>query len=267
MIILLHGPDSYRRQKNLEKTRDSYLEKYGLVSADSFDLETEDGFSQFKNFFQQGNLFGAKKLGILKNISALNKEEAGQLKILLEEAIKSEEATLIISEAELTGDFQFLEEKAAKKFHYPELESGKMEFFIKKEAEERKINLAPETIRLMAKIFNKDTWSLITELEKMEFLESKIPITPAMLEQTISWFEEPEIFRYMDFVSKHANAAQKIPVLENLFLNKEESAKIFNIFTSRQYLDFETLKKLADCDVAIKSGKLDYELALIDMAL
>lgn len=267
MVILLYGLDDYRRQKNLEKTRDNYLEKYGLVSADFFDLENEGGFSQFKNFFHQGNLFGMKKMGILKNISTLNKEEAEQLKTLLKEAVESEETTLIVSEADIAGNFQFIEEKAAKKFHYPELESGKMEFFIKKESEERKINLTPETIRLMSKIFNKDTWSLITELEKMEFLENKTPITPVILEQTVSWFEEPEIFRFIDSVSKNHKANFKIPLLENIFLNKEEPAKIFNIFASRQYLDFETIKKLADYDVEIKSGKIDYETALLDLAL
>ncbi len=60
---------------------------------------------------------------------------------------------------------------------------------------------------------------------------------------------------------------EKIEALEELFFAREEPAKIFNILASRNYLSPEMLKKLADYDVAVKSGKMDYDEVLVDLAL
>ncbi len=60
---------------------------------------------------------------------------------------------------------------------------------------------------------------------------------------------------------------QKIIELEKLFIADEEPIQIFNIMASLKQLPLNLIKKLADYDVMVKSGKIDYEEILVDLAL
>ena len=55
--------------------------------------------------------------------------------------------------------------------------------------------------------------------------------------------------------------------MEKLFIAQEEPVKIFNIMASLSRLPKELLQEFADYDVKVKSGKLDYEEVLVDLAL
>ncbi len=57
---------------------------------------------------------------------------------------------------------------------------------------------------------------------------------------------------------------EKLCVLERLFALKTEEQKIFNILA---YQDVSKLRRFADYDVLIKSGKLECEDVLLDLAL
>lgn len=279
MIAYLFGPDSYRRQQKLIEIVKNYQEKHSVFTIDYFDLENQEEFFRLKDFCLQQSIFDFKKLAVVKNISDLNSDLLKELKILFENGARSENLIFIVSEGKETPkDFEFLLEKPAKGEarqgrpviyqEFKNLSGEKLEFFVNKEARERKINLSPAAARLLAMLFQGDSWGLITELEKLEFISRDgQKIETDDLGKVISYFEEPNIFNFIDAVSKNKNIGQKIPALENLFINKEEPAKVFNIFASRQFLNFETIKNLADCDVLIKSGKTDYETALFDLCL
>ncbi len=290
MIVYLFGPDSYRRQQKLNEIVRNYQEKHSVFTIDYFNLENPDEFFRLKDFCLQQSIFDFKKLAVVKNIFDLNGDLLKELKILFKNGAKSENLIFIVSEEKETPkDFEFLFEKPAKGVargeprpngrearqrrpviyqEFKNLSGEKLEFFVNKEAKERKLNLTPAAARLLAMLFQGDAWGLITELEKLEFLSRDGQIIEINdLGKVISYFEEPNIFNFIDAVSKNKNISQKIPALENLFINKEEPAKVFNIFASRQFLSFETTKSLADCDVLIKSGKTDYETALFDLCL
>lgn len=268
MILYLYGPDSYRQQKNLETIIKTYREKYSVFSIDHFNFETIADFSQLKDFCSQTSLFDSKKMAIAKNFLTATKDIAGDIKDFLKQHIESKNSIIILVEAaEPAKTFEFLLESASKVYKFPNLSEMKMQSFIKKESNERKIDIAPDAIKLLAKIFSENTWGVVTELEKLELLKPKKQITAKSLEKLLVYFAKPNLFDFIDAVSKNKTLGQKIPMLENLFLNKEESAKIFNILASRPFIDFKLMKNLADCDVLIKSGKLDYELALLDITL
>ena len=61
--------------------------------------------------------------------------------------------------------------------------------------------------------------------------------------------------------------SRRLVDLEILFGHQEEPVKIFNILATSYLNTVFSLQKLADYDAAIKSGKLDYEEALVDLAL
>ncbi len=269
MIVYLFGPDSYRRQQKLNEIVRNYQEKHSVFTIDYFNLENPDEFFRLKDFCLQQSIFDFKKMAVVKNIFDLNGDLLKELKILFKNGAKSENLIFIVSEEKETPkDFEFLFEKPVIYQEFKNLSGEKLEFFVNKEAKERKLNLAPAAARLLAMLFQGDAWRLITELEKLEFLSRDGQIIEINdLGKVISYFEEPNIFNFIDAVSKNKNISQKIPALENLFINKEEPAKVFNIFASRQFLNFETTKSLADCDVLIKSGKTDYETALFDLCL
>ncbi len=276
MIILLYGPDSYRRQKNLNTILKTYRDKYSVFSIDSFNLENGDEFLKLQDFCSQTSLFDAKKMAIVKNSFLAGKDIAKDLKNFIKENLKSENTIIILSEEnEPSKDLEFLIKDASKTYEFQNLSGPHLEFFIKKESDERKINLTPGAIKFLSKVFENDTWGIITELDKLQLLDPIDGSTGSPnktvdvkdLENLIAYFEEPHLFQFIDAITKNKTLGQKLPMLENLFLNKEEPAKIFNILASRPFLTFELIKNLADYDVSIKSGKLDYELALIDMAL
>ncbi len=60
---------------------------------------------------------------------------------------------------------------------------------------------------------------------------------------------------------------QKITALERLFIGQEEPVKIFNILASQNRLPIGLIQKLADYDAMVKSGRIDYEEVLLDLAL
>lgn len=271
MIIYLYGSDSYRKQKNLNTIVKTYQEKHSIFSIDYFNLENEGDFLKLKDFCSQTSLFELKKLAVVKNATIVKKDIVKEVKDFLKENLKLENNIIILSEEAGAGkDFDFLLKDNVKSYEFKNLSGPHMEFFIKKEAEEKKINLSPDATALLIKIFKNDTWGLVTELEKLELLYSPAKdkkISAKDLENLITYFEEPALFQFIDAVSKNKHFSQKIFNLENLILNKEDGAKIFNIFATRPFLNFETIKALADYDVLVKSGKLDYELALFDMIL
>ena len=266
MVILLYGPDSYRRQQKLEEIVKNYQNKNSIFSVEHFNFEDNDEFLRLKDFCGQETLFAAKKMAIIKNAPELTETLLNDLKGLLKSITKNDNSIILLSQnKKLPSSFDFLLEKPAIHQEFENLDEARLEFFISKEAKEKNINLTAAAAKTLAKIFKNDAWGLITELEKLSGFGQKMDVSD--VEKSVIWFEEPNIYRFIDAVSKNKGLGQKIHALENLFLNEEDSAKIFNFFAASKFLDFEMIKKLADCDVSVKSGKIDYETALFELTL
>ena len=60
------------------------------------------------------------------------------------------------------------------------------------------------------------------------------------------------------------SAGERMLNLEVLFADREDPTKIFNMLA---YTDPARIARFADLDVAVKSGSLDYEEALVSLAL
>ena len=271
MIIYLYGHDSYRRQKKLNYYIEEYKKKYSNLSCDFFDLGQEE-FLRLKEFSSQRSLFDNKKMAVLNNIFEI---EAEELKDFFKKYLDSEDFTILISEEKLPPkELEFMIKKAFKAEEFPNFEAEKWRFFIQKEAQERKATLTPGAINFLAEVYKNDSWGLVNELEKISLIEPISPISPIRLIDVQDLkkigdynYESPDIFAFINAVSRNWPLARRIIALEKLFIAQEEPLKIFNIFASLNWLPRQLIKNLADCDIMVKSGKMDYEEVLVDLAI
>jgi len=265
MIIFLHGPDSYRRQRKLDTIVEEYKQKHSGMSLGRFDLENEGEFEKFRDFSGQMLIFDNKKLAVLKNISAV---DGKKLKEILKNNLNSEVLTILISEDSAAG-FETLLKKAFLSEKFEEFSGEKMKFVIQKEAKAVNVSLSADATDFLAEKFKKDSWGLMNELNKLFLWKgdgAKIDLADVKKAGDYSG-EQPNIFNFINSIARNYSFKQKISDLEKLLIAGEEPAKVFNIMASLRYLPKSLVKKMADCDVAVKSGKLDYEEVFLDLAL
>ena len=111
-------------------------------------------------------------------------------------------------------------------------------------------------------------WGLINELDKISLISKKSQIDTADFKKIGDYdAESPDIYGFINAVSGNWPLMERIINLEKLFMANEEPAKIFNFMASSRWLGRGLIKKLADYDVMVKSGKIDYEEILVDLAL
>ncbi len=281
MIIFLYGKDSYRRQKRANFFIEEYRKKYSNLSLDYFDLDPstssrlsegfggqagQDEFSRLKEFASQMLIFDNKKMAVLKNTFVFDLKE---LKEFLKANLSAEDLTILLSEEDVSPEeLKTLLKKAflVEKFDY--LDGDEWLSFIQKEANRRKISFTSQAVYFLARIFNGDSWGMINELDKAVLLNKKSAIEPEDLIKIGNYNQEsPDIFDFINRVLRNWPLPERIVALERLFISQEEPVKIFNIMASLKRLPKDLIKKLADYDVVVKSGKIDYEEILLSLAL
>lgn len=238
-----------------------------------FDLDgknAEEEFSRLKEFASNVSIFEDVKLGILENaFGDFFKENQSALTGFLKNNLKNQDLTLVVcAEKTPPKNLSFLLKKPALAQEFKNLEGDQLKFFIKKEAGKLELDLAPSAIAFLAEVFGGNIWALINELEKLSLLDSKFFDAGRLKELSVYYkpLDSGEFFSQLSGISSGV-FRRKIANLEFLFSQGEEPAKIFNILAASPRNGAETVRKFADYDVAIKSGKLDYEEALVDMAL
>jgi len=282
MIIYLYGPDSYRRQKRLNKIIEEYKQKHSNLSCDYFDLENPEELFRLKEFSAQLLIFDNKKLAVLNNIYETDSKKLREffkggsrasVSLPPKRYLDSEDFTILISEENSPPpELNFLTKKAFSVEKFENLEGDRWRFFIQKEARERNIAFTPRALNFLAEAFQADSWGLVNELDKISISPiGLIDIGLIDIEDLKRigdyHYESPDIFGYINAVSKDWPLGQRIIALEKLFISQEEPVKIFNILASLKRLPTKLIQKLADYDIMVKSGKIDYEEVLLDLAL
>lgn len=206
----------------------------------------EEEFGRFDDFVKNQSLFDDFKLAIIFGIAA---SENKNFLELFKSHLNSKNTILLISvDKKLPKEFSFLLEKSVVSQSFEELSGLQLENFIKKEAEKRGMKLSPDVLRKLIIANGSDLWGVINDLDKLE-LGGKLEDGPV----------EPEFFSLINRAKRGDITALEI------LLSKQEPAMIFNIIASQAGPDLK--EKMANYDVAIKSGKLEYEEALLDAIL
>ena len=244
MVIFLYGPDSYRRIKKVKELTNGR-------SVSHFDFSGEATAVEFEKFLSGQSMFGGNKFAILKNLFDL--ETAASFRDSIKNQLESKSTTLLVNGVEKPPkEYGFLLKKPALQQSFNELRGERFYDFIIKEAVERKINLPSQKLREIAVFFAGNSWAAVNELEKIHLSGGKY---------------KSEIRNIDFFPALSAISRGKLSALERLFLQKEDAAKIFNILAAYMTNRGERVMEFADYDIAVKSGKLDYETALLDFCL
>ncbi len=252
MIIYLYGEDSYRRQQKLRELSAKYKEKHSGLTVENFDLSAEasaeEDLDRLRDFISAQSLFGGSKLGVISAKTA-TKELAAILKLAAEEKTMN---LFLVSEKHLGKEFNFLLKNPVLSEEFQPLIGAQFAAFVKKEAAKRNLKCPPEILSNLIRLAGSDSWLAINELEKL--------VLGGKPDDSLIY---PNFFTLLNRL-RGSSLAGRLSALSFL-IETQDSVGIFNVLASQA--DAETKIKMANYDVAVKSGKLGYEEALLDLVL
>jgi len=252
MVLYFYGLDSYRRSKTLkEKVFSVFEKKHPNGSIDYFDLAVDGKLDKLFEFSKGKGLFSSVKLGIIQNPQ---EAEAKVLIGFLKSYLDDKETTIVVeSENKLVKKFDFLLAEPAKSWEFKPLENTKILSFVKELARERKIEINTEQIKLLVSAFGSDLWAISAELEKMSLGASDPKVSVP--------------FNFIELIKSFAYGRSVGDRLRALYflLENNDSAAIFNMAAA--FSGGKAKIVYADYDVAVKSGKLNFEEALVSIAV
>lgn len=255
MISFLYGKNTYSRVARLNEIVAGYTRKDNQILLKRFDLSQEGELENLESFFSGLALFNPKKFAVVDNV--FGTKDKKRLRKILEPALNDKETILIVTSDDEQGKtFNFLLESPAVPEHFPEVTKEGINSFINSESKRRKLVLDSDSVYNLAQNFGDDLWAIGTELDRLALSSNK---------EIIAEFSE-EYFPLLNAL-KSSNLRTRIVALEKLLTARgDEPARIFNGL-AYGYGTERIIRQLADYDVAIKSGKLDYEEALLDLVL
>jgi len=259
MVIFLYGPDDYRREAKKREILAEFQKKRSDLGVGKFDLTSDGELEKFREFLISQSLFQSAKMVILDNAFEL---EAKVLKKMLLEVLENKNITVLMSEKDKPVkvlDFLLKEPVVNQKFEF--LEGREWENFILKEAKRVEVKITAGALRFLAAVYQNNSWGLVTELEKLAGLGKELVDVKDLEELGV---EQRPIFWSLIMGFKSQNLEQKLWALEKVLGSSEEPAKIFNILA---YQLPDKLSDLARYDLMVKSGKLEYEEALLNLAI
>ena len=266
MIIYLYGPDSYRRQEKFNEIISSYKKKNENFSLYYFDLGEDGGFGKLADFLKEQSLFGGSKMAVVSGSDLLEKSEQKNYIKLLKSNLETQGITILISESgKPTKDFNFLIKEPVIFQEFKNLEGADLQRFILREAKKRIIVIDGESREFLGRIYKDNNWGLVTELDKLSLLDEK-NINKKIIEKHLHAFLPLQFFGAINEL-RGGNMAERLAALEEFLSRSQEPAMIFNMIAVSPYGSPAWKQKMADYDVAIKSGKLEYEEVLTNMTI
>ncbi len=259
MIIVLYGPDSYRRLKKLEEIVRSYREKQSGLSYERFELTENGDFLKFKIFASNRSIFDPVRLVVLDDPFVANSLK--ELKEILKANQKSDDLVIVInSDKKPPTTFATLLKSPTQVQEFPALKDRALIVFIKKIAASLELDLELSMTSFLAETFGSDTWGIATELEQMALSASYLPKRKIRPLANNYW-------QLINSIKYGREARERLVALEIILSERrDEPGRVFNSLAYR--LRNETEANLfADYDVTVKSGKLEYEEVLLDYAL
>jgi hypothetical protein len=186
----------------------------------------------------------------------------------LKKEVKTEKNFLILSDSKAPGKkFQFLARSPVQAQEFNSLEGVRLEMFVKKEAIVHGLTFSPLALQFFIHSLSEGTersWRAVRELEKIKLAKFVQPVQKEDLRELLFWRGETKLFLLGKKILASQNVGQNLGILETA-LFQEESSYVFNT------LGFQAVGKvaltLADYDISVKSGKLEYEEALTGFIL
>ena len=260
MIFAFVGKDDYRRKAALSAALAELSRGAGVFLYKTFDFENEGGFASVADFLSSPGLFSAQKAALLENIFS-DDVTAKELKTLVRLSAEARDTAVFISEALLPKNIRELIGKSGELRSFDEQKGSGFKKYVTEEARARGLALSEDAASYLAESFDGNSWAAVTEIEKIRLLGKKE--ISAQILRALGVKKRGVFFELLSGWGKKS-AGERVLNLEVLFADREDPAKIFNILA---YTDPAGIARFADLDVAVKSGALDYEEALLSLAL
>lgn len=257
MIIFLYGPDTYRRdQKKLFYTTE-FAKKYSAHGIVHVDLEA-DGLEALDLAARSLSLFEPAKLVLTHGISEVPpKKLLATLRPFLQDKKIN---ALLVADKKPVKAFDFLLKAPVTNAAFDYLEGAAWSKFVKDEAKKYGVELEAAAFELLARTYEKDSWGLVTELQKLSGAERLLTAGDlAALGLEVA----PDFFPLIQTL-RSARLGDRFAALARLFRDNEPAPKIFNILAA---LWTQKTPQFAAYDRAIKMGRMDYEEALTDLLM
>ncbi|MDE2098779.1 MAG: hypothetical protein KGL39_16120 [Patescibacteria group bacterium] len=256
MIILLYGPNSYLRQKKLREITAEFEKRNGRFSREVFDLSAPGEVAALADFCGSQSLFSEKKLAVASGAFA-SPDDKSVKNFLKGEIVDDDEAVVVLNETNKPpAPFAFLLKNAKLSQSFEELTEKQLEEFIKNESDARKIGLPREAVKNLKERWGKDLWGLSTEIEKIALGGAAAKAGAA-----------GDFYGLVSSLKYGGDLKRKIISLEKLLDGRgDDTAYVFNML-GFGVKETSQLKKLADYDLSVKRGGLEYEEALLDYIL
>ncbi len=259
MIIFLYGPDSYRREEKRKNFEQDSRVKYPGLAVGSFATGTEKDPSkntgeELRAFIRNKPLWGGKQCAIF-HIGAYGLLTTEDIIFLKEMRAPDDVRIIVTSDTAPAKSVLFLLEAPVVSQKFNGLAGDEYRQYVAYQAGLRGMRLTDIQIAWLYDMHGGDMWGVITELDMLALAD--FPDTA---------ISHPRRADFMGMIRLVANgdARQKISSLARL-MREHDAAKTFNILSAFVY--GEKKRAMADYDIAMKRGLIDYELALTDFAL
>ncbi len=258
MLIFLYGPDSYLREAKVREIVRGYRAKRSGLSIGTFDIGTErdpEGvLAEARAFARNISLFESAKLVILRisSYAAIAKDDAAWLRASREiEGL----SLLLVADTTPPKALSFLVEAPAVVQEFEFLSGEDLRRHIVREAALRGMRFSDDEASRLRALHGSDLWAIATELDMLALADPGSRALPS---------RSPADFMRMIQALSRGVPREKIPALFRL-TQDNDPAKAFNVLAA--FLSGEKKRLMADYDVMIKRGTLDYETALLDFAI
>lgn len=258
MLIFLYGPDDYRRHKAKKEIIARSGKNHRGARPSVFNMEDKDSADNFETFIRNQSLFEASKSAVLENAFAM--DPAALAKLLKPLAADKNTSVLLSEKKKPLKALGFLLEKPVTVLEFGNFAGAEWISFIKAEAKACGVALDDAAARFLGDVYAGDSWALATELQKLASFKTSVSRKDLdMFDLLVS----PEYWPLINGL-KSRNIRNRMTALEKLFAMNDPAAKTFNMLSS---LWREKIPQMAEYDFMVKSGKLNYEEALLALVL
>jgi DNA polymerase III delta subunit len=130
------------------------------------------------------------------------------------------------------------------------------------EAKRKDMRLTLAAAQFLGTVYDGNTWGLMTEIEKLRGFKSGGVVD----KKDLDIFDFEVAPNYWGLINglKNYDIKNRLYAFETMLAANDPPAKIFNILASQWQ---EKTPHMAEYDLAVKSGKVDYEDALVDLLI
>jgi DNA polymerase III delta subunit len=258
MIIFLYGPDDYRRSQKKRDLSAEFLKKRSEQGIGVFDLTEDGALAKFEEFLENQSLFESAKFAVLENAFEI---PAAQLAKVIQPFAERKTTAILISERDKpVKALAFLTKKPVMFQEFKNLTGVFFERFALDVAKKNGVALDAAAMSHLAAVYAGDSWGLATELAKLAAFKPKIARRDL---DALDLDVAPAYWPLLMGV-RSPDMRNRLFAFETLIASGDPPAKIFNILASQWR---EKTHEMAEFDFAVKSGKLEYDDALLALLL